>query len=132
MQYISRETATGAGRLEIDQVRQLEYLMTTLCGQYNFVREMMSAVETTEWIIPFTEVWAWVCEMDAGRSFEITRTVLGVTRCWSLLRAAYYEDYMNRRDDHDVARLLSYPIKCLLYSMAVYDAYDFIKDNGPP
>ena len=49
--------------------------------------------------ISFTEIWAWMCEMNAGRDFEITRKVLSFKRCQSLLPAAYSEEYMCRRDD---------------------------------
>lgn len=124
----SRESASGAGRPGIDQVRQLEYLMTTLCREYSFVREISSAVETVERIIPFPNVWAWVWEMDAGRNYEITRKVLSFTRCQSLLRVAYFGDYLHRRDHHDVARLLTYLIKCLLYCVAVYEVYGSNRD----
>ena len=93
----SRETAaSGAGRPDIDPVRQLEYLMTTLCVEYTFVRKIRSAVDTVDVSIPFTEVWALACEMDAGRNFEITRKLLSFTRCQSLLRVAYYGDYVHR------------------------------------
>ena len=124
----SRESASGAGRPNIDQVRQLKYLMTTLCREYSFVRKISSAVETIERIIPLPNVWAWVWEMDAWRNYDITRKVLSFTRCQSLLRVAYFGDYVHRRDEHDVARLLTYLIKCLLYCVAVYEVYDSNRD----